>query len=251
MTILIDKRRLTGIRKANGISQDDLGICLETSRRTVQRYEEVNDDLRLRYEEISQIAKCLRVEPYQLFLEIPESIEYEAKLIDSGELLQSLISDIKDIRLDTIYIPKRLEDQNFFREFFKTFSVLKNYENHHNYSDLDLLDNKIACQNAINSLLRVDEDSSNENECIKFVYYNAIKLRPFPHFDPSELDIVDWKIHLIIRTVSPTSDEKIYINESTKISENDVTGNFRNIDLSDIMTVNSALSDRPKIPGVM
>lgn len=91
MDILVDVNRVAALRKKMGLNQDELGACLEGSRRTVQRIEDASSPPRIETDEMNRLAKCLKVQPYMLWGELPVQYEYTVEKVKSGAIFSELL----------------------------------------------------------------------------------------------------------------------------------------------------------------
>ncbi|MDC0993177.1 helix-turn-helix transcriptional regulator [Alphaproteobacteria bacterium] len=110
MEILVDVAMASELRNRMGLSQDDLGECLSGSRRTVQRIEDKENPPKLSVDELNRLAKCLNVQPYMLWGELPVIYEYSVDLVENGAHLSELLLkySVNDVRISAL---PELEDE--------------------------------------------------------------------------------------------------------------------------------------------
>lgn len=216
MDVLLDKKRLVEIRNFKGVSQEDLGHCLGGSRRTVQGFESGDGTMVIGHKLANKIAKCLSIDVWNIWGEIPDFWIYEPRIItDNSELSTIALQKCKFVWKPE-YLPSYDGHQkallNLTSIIEESQNSLADINNDQTVSALEDLKRRIEVKNIVDELnffygFDIDRQAGLDDwPC--FVQYKATQLT----HSGDDSNYWSWHIHeeLVYQMQSSVKDEWRY-----------------------------------------
>lgn len=253
MKIKLDSKRLSELRRACNLTQDELGAAIGQSGRTVRRMESVDSEIKLSFKEIHLLASALVKWPYDLWGELPDYQEvYSSKITGADHFARVVLhSTVKKIIFK--HIP---DDEDIEQAMLELDKIVKNKITYN-------LENVIKVRN----LFRI-VTSKNKIDKLEFIFYPWGYASPQFSNDQYKIEDVVWKSNITIIGHSPNrpepkskikfttdegvihkhpeTDETIYSNMHYGVSHEDfesVILNSRNV-----VTFNKSLDEDDEVP---
>jgi transcriptional regulator with XRE-family HTH domain len=196
MDILLDINRLTEARRVLGLTQDELGKCMGGSRRLVQRFEVDGEAVRIKFDEINQLSRCLGIQPFQLWAEVPFFFKFEYKEITTSSDLALLLQKFPVDKLDVQYLPAGLREQEALIDLADQIDQLKSRIT--SLSHKEEIEQKIKIKNAADAICGLRDEPPHPGKMNPAVYYfisNVCEVDGNLRSEASQMDVY-WCVYL-------------------------------------------------------